>query len=471
MSNSTPASSSYGSLHSTHENASVDASQRSNEDETTPLVIAKIVNDGDDVPTSEMVPGPIGSATIVSETINISKNLIGSGVLSLSGGIALYSDNPNAMWSASFWIVILGAVFGYFCIVIAKVCQMTGSTTYRGCWEATFGRKGARFVAIVQMLLAAQGDVAYATVLSQTFRSLLESVGIYWGRVTCLLVITVFPILPLCLMKDLNNLAPYSAVGVAGIGVTVAAMIVRLIDGSYQEGGKYFEDTAVKHRPNFGDDNRSMSVLILPFVCMVFQSWVMHYNSPRFFMELKDATIPRFTKAVSYSFSLCAAFYIVIAAAGYWTFGSGSASYILNNYSPNDPLATISRLCVAFSTLLTHPLAFFGARDGSLDILGVSEQWKTPTNMNIFTVILLSILTAIAVIFHDLGLINAVGGGCLATLLCFVFPAVMFHQAVAQSPYKTKNQEYEVALALVLMVIGIFLGAVGVYESLLQASD
>jgi hypothetical protein len=62
-----------------------------------------------------------GHATIPSEVANITKNLIGGGIFSLSGGMAIYSDNPAAVWSATLWIVGLGAIFGYFCLLVAKV--------------------------------------------------------------------------------------------------------------------------------------------------------------------------------------------------------------------------------------------------------------------------------------------------------------------------------------------------------------
>jgi len=58
-----------------------------------------------------------GIASIPSEVANISKNLIGGGVLSLSGGMALYANDPRAWVSSFIWIMILGAVFGYFCLL------------------------------------------------------------------------------------------------------------------------------------------------------------------------------------------------------------------------------------------------------------------------------------------------------------------------------------------------------------------
>jgi len=218
-----------------------------------------------------------GHASIANEIVNVTKNLVGGGVLSLSGGIAIYANAPSAAVSAAFWILAMGALLGYFALLIAKVCSFTKATTYRECWHRSMGEHGGLAVSIANTLNPAMGDLAYAAILSQTFQSLLESIGIQVTRIQSLLLITLFALLPLCLLKNLYVLAPFSAVGTGGVILTAAAMVLRCVDGSYQPGGKYYSDIRPQYQPSFGTRNQSMSTAILPLVCMLFQAFVMHY--------------------------------------------------------------------------------------------------------------------------------------------------------------------------------------------------
>jgi amino acid permease len=81
---------------------------------------------------------------------------------------------------------------------------------------------------------------------------------------------------------------------------------------------------------------------------------------------------------------------------------------------------------------------------------------------------LLTILTVMAVFVTDLGMINAIGGGTLATALVFVFPALMYQQAVKL--HFISGAEREVWIAMTLMVIGVILGLVGVWQSIVTSA-
>jgi hypothetical protein len=193
-------------------------------------------------------------------------------------------------------------------------------------------------------------------------------------------------------------------------------------------------------------------------------------------MELKNSTIPRYSRVVGYSFGIASAISVIIASAGFLTFGGHSSSFILNNYSPHDNFAFISRVGIFISTMLIYPLAFVGVRDGLFDVFQVPPYLRTDRKfITQFTIYLLSILTIGAIVFHDLGLINAVGGGTLATFLCFVFPALMYRRAVLMTPCPaTSSSAYRVSeswFALAFMAVGVVLGALGVYQSTLLNSN
>jgi amino acid permease len=196
---------------------------------------------------------------------------------------------------------------------------------------------------------------------------------------------------------------------------------------------------------------------------MIFEAFVAHYNSPRLYTELKDTSIARIRVVVSSGFGASTVIYILIMCFGFSTFGAASSGYILNNYSSHDPIMTTSRFLIAFSILFTYPVTFFGTRDGVLDILKLPEEKQTSININIITIFLLLIITVLAVFTTDLGMVNAVGGGSLATLIVFVFPANMFWAAIDHRRAPPSNEEKrEVVFAMILMILGLIMGIIGV---------
>jgi sodium-coupled neutral amino acid transporter 11 len=324
-------------------------------------------------------------------------------------------------------------------------------------------------VAIVNTLDPLLGIFANASILAQSMQLLLEGISVYWSANACLLVITIVAILPLCLMKNLNALAPFSALGMAAVLLALAAMTWRYLDGSYREGGIYYDDVPQDFQPKFGNYNNPWSTAVLPFVCMVYTSFDMHYNSPRFYVELRDATIPRFGQTVAYSFGVTAVVYFLIAVVGFVTFGANCDSYILNNYSPKDVLASVSRLAIGLCSLVSYPLNFIGVRDNCLDILGIADKVDTDSKLNVFTLLLLVVLTVSSCFVTDLGLINSVGGGTTVVLVCFVFPMLMFRDGLKKYGRGTVGEQRELWLVMILMVVGVVLGIVGVWDSIIEA--
>ena len=203
---------------------------------------------------------------------------------------------------------------------------------------------------------------------------------------------------------------------------------------------------------------------VFPFL-LISHTSILQFDSPRFYTELKDATVPRFTQVCASSFGIVSFLYLSIAVVGFLTFGGSSDSFILDNYSPNDSLATVARLSMGFSAMLTYPLNFLGLRDNLLDLLGLADKINTDAKIRVFTVFLLSICILLACFITDLGLISSVGGGTTVALVAFVFPALMFRAAIREHGNKSTAETLEVWFAMTSMVTMVVVGLIGVYFS------
>lgn len=198
--------------------------------------------------------------------------------------------------------------------------------------------------------------LAYSMVLGDTFSALFTTIGMSVSRQTSLIGLTLVVLLPLCLLKNLSSLAPFSLAGIAGMLYTAVAMAIRYFDGSYSDPTSGFAlDVAESLRPAIGTKGASavFSSNAFILICMLSTAYMAHFNAPKFYLELKDNTIARWNTVVATSFSLGIAFFIGIAAMGFATFGGASNGLILNNYSTKDTLMGFSRVAVAFSLVFT----------------------------------------------------------------------------------------------------------------------
>lgn len=187
-----------------------------------------------------------GTATILNEMMNLVKNIVGSGGLSLPAGIAVYGNHPSAIYPAVAVIFVMGILNAYSFSLLGRVCAVTKSKTYQEAWHRTVGRRfGPKYdfwVGLVVTGKAILGCWSFSIVIASTCHPLLQSLGIdYFSKRTTLVGITVLVLWPLCLLERLSSLACFSIIGQIGTLFTAFTMLLRYFDGSYREGGTFFE--------------------------------------------------------------------------------------------------------------------------------------------------------------------------------------------------------------------------------------
>ena len=407
-----------------------------------------------------------GTATIPNEIFNLVKCIVGAGVLSLSAGVAEFGNASSALIPAAVLIAVMGATSAYTFSLLARVSALTGATSYADAWNKTRGKGTAWIIAASSALDCFAGNLTYSMVLADTFKTLLSSIGIGVTRTQALLGLTSSILLPLCLVKDLSALAPFSLVGIMGMLYTAVAIGIRFFGGAYASpAGIFWSDLPSHLHPTFGSVGAmgAISAKSLILVCMLSTAYIAHFNAIKFYKDLQNNTIERFNVVVASSFCAAIVLYVAVTSMGFLTFGASTAGMILNNYATNDGLISLSRFAVAVSLVFSYPLLFVGTREGFFDLAQVSEEKRTDSLVrNQISVGLVAVVTGLAVKIHDLTFVASISGAVLGTALIFIYPTLMFRAAIAKLGDKaTPSQRLERNISGAIAASGVVIGGIG----------
>lgn len=346
----------------------------------------------------------------------------------------------------------MGALSGYTFGLIGRVCQNSKTSSYSDAWDATVGTKLSWLIAFSCFIDCFAGNLSYSMILADTITNLMKSAGIVVTRTQSLVGVTGLVLGPLCFLKNLSSLAPFSLVGIVGMLYTTLAMGLRYFGKAYAPNGAFYSSQLVE--PIFGTAGAAaaLSPRSLILMCMLSNAYIAHFNAPKFLTELKNNTMGRFHQVIGWSFGTAVLLYALITAFGFLTFGASSNGLILNNYSVSDTLMSISRIAVAVSVTCSYPLIFLGARDGLFDLFKMKTRDDKVVNR--MTVALLGVVTLLASQLTDLGLVASIGGATFGTALVFIYPTIMF---LKQQTKRTK----ESLVASVIAGLGVIMGAIG----------
>ena len=234
-------------------------------------------------------------------------------------GIGAFGNAPGAILPATALIGTIGFFSAYGFSLIGRVCSYTGGVSYRDAWSKTVGDSSSWIPAVTCTFKTCMAILAYSMILADTGRALLAAAGVEATRNAALLGITGTTLLPLCLLKNLSSLAPFSLLGIGGMFYTTFAMAARYLGGAYKLGspavkggapavpaGKYLADVAANFQPKFGNLGASaaLSPNVFILISMLSTAYMAHFNAPKFFVELKDNTIKRYNTVVGTSFGI-----------------------------------------------------------------------------------------------------------------------------------------------------------------------
>jgi amino acid permease len=417
-----------------------------------------------------------GEATIATSTFNLAKSIIGAGVLSLPSGVAFFSDAPMALLPAIAICSVMGLVAGYTFSLIGKACEQHNATSFQEAWAKSVSPKTAWMISGGITAKCFFASLAYSIIIGDSFAALAKTFSLpamLAQRTNIILLLTSTVLFPLCSLKSLNSLAPFSLLGLGGTLYTAVVMAIRYFDGSYAAGGKFFQSMAVASRPSFSSGSGGLNLKAFVLLSMLSTSYISHYNAPKFFAELKNTSLPRFNKVVGLAFAASIATFCFMMSTGFLTFGGSTLGFVLNNYASGDTLISFARLAIGLALLTGYPFTFSALREGILDLANIKEEEKRSNALRPLTVGLLTVVTGLAIVLRDVGFVVSISGAMFGAALMFVVPAMMNianMRALAKQKNiaLTKGQGVEIAANYGIVGTGVSLGVLGVAISVLR---
>ena len=176
-------------------------------------------------------------------------------------------------------ITVIGILSGYGFSLIGRVCSYTGGKSYPDAWAKSVGEETSWIPAVSATFKTISAVLAYSMILADTGTALAGTVGIVTSRTSALLGITGFVLLPLCWLKDLSSLAPFSLIGSLGMVYTALAMGARYLGKAYAVPGGQFE--VAKHlAPAFGAKGAASVLNPNSFIliCMLSTAYMAHFK-------------------------------------------------------------------------------------------------------------------------------------------------------------------------------------------------
>ncbi|KAK4102657.1 acid protease [Parathielavia hyrcaniae] len=377
-------------------------------------------------------------SSLPSAFMNMANSIIGAGIIGQP-----YALRQAGLLAGSLLLVFLTVVVDWTIRLIVVNSKLSGSTSFQGTVERCFGRTGLVAISVAQWAFAFGGMVAFGVIVGDSIPSVLRAVwpglrdmpvvGWLADRRVVIVLFTLGVSYPLALYRDIAKLAKASTLALVSMAVIVVTVIVQGMMVPAAERGSLKDWRLLVINDGIF---QAIGVISFAFVC--------HHNSLLIYGSLEKPTIDRFSKVTHVSTAVSMLACLLMALAGFLTFGDKTQGNVLNNFPADNTMVNIARLCFGLNMLTTLPLEAFVCREVMLNYYFPGE----PFNMNlhlIFTSSLVFSAMVLSLVTCDLGTIFDLVGGTSAAAMAYILPPLCYIKLTTRS-WKTRGRYKAVLL-------------------------
>ncbi|PFH56777.1 hypothetical protein XA68_16025 [Ophiocordyceps unilateralis] len=348
-----------------------------------------------------------------SAFMNMANSIIGAGIIGQP-----YAFRQAGLLAGVLLLIGLTVVVDWTICLIVINSKLSGTSSFQGTVEHCFGRPGLVAISLAQWVFAFGGMVAFGVIVGDTIPHVLMAVWPNLGAVPVLglltdrrVAIAVFILgvsYPLTLYRDIAKLAKASTFALIGMMVIVTTVLVQGLLVPSEARGSFSTPLLTVNGGIF----QAIGVISFAFVC--------HHNSLLIYGSLRTPTMDNFSRVTHYSTGVSMLACLVMALAGFLTFGDKTAF-----------------VCREVMVTYWYPDAGFDMR-----------------RHLVFSTGLVAAATAMSLLTCDLGVVFELVGATSAVAMAYILPPLCYIRLTRRS-WRTYLAYAIVVFGVAVMVISV----------------
>ncbi|KAL3427677.1 transmembrane amino acid transporter [Phlyctema vagabunda] len=385
-----------------------------------------------------------------SAFMNMANSIIGAGIIGQP-----YAFRQAGLLTGIILLVVLTITVDWTIRLIVINSKLSGSNSFQGTVEHCFGKSGLIAISVAQWAFAFGGMIAFGIIVGDSIPHVLSAIwpglsdvpvlGLLASRRGVIVIFILGISYPLSLYRDIAKLAKASTLALISMMVILFTVVIQGVLTPTEERGSFDSSLLLINGGVF----QAIGVISFAFVC--------HHNSLLIYGSLKTPTIDRFARVTHFSTSISMLACLLMALAGFLTFGNLTQGNVLNNFPSDNTMVNIARLCFGLNMLTTLPLEAFVCREVMFNYWFPGE----PFNMNlhlIFTSGLVVSAMMLSLITCDLGAVFELIGATSACALAYILPPLCY--------IKLSSRSWKTIPAIACVVFGTLVMGISLVQAI-----
>ncbi|CAJ2511579.1 Uu.00g072040.m01.CDS01 [Anthostomella pinea] len=405
--------------------------------------------DGDDVHSWAERERTRPKSGLQSAFMNMANSIIGAGIIGQP-----YAFKDAGLAAGVILLIALTVVIDWTIRLIVINSKLSGASSFQGTVEHCFGRPGLVAISVAQWAFAFGGMVAFGVIVGDSIPHVLRAVwpalpdlpvlGILADRRAVIVIFELGISYPLTLYRDIAKLAKASTMALISMGVIIATVVIQGVLTPKEDRGSFSTPLLTINEGVF------QAIGVISFEPPAF---VCQHNSLLIYGSLKTPTIDRFTTVTHYSTGISMVACMVMALAGFLTFGDKTLGNVLNNFPADNTMVTIARLCFGLNMLTTLPLEAFVCREVMLNYWFPGAPFSMVLHIGFSSALVVSAM-ALSLVTCDLGIVFELVGATSACALAYILPPLCYIKLSSRS-WRTYVAWGVVVFGCAVMVISL----------------